>query len=83
MTLSAESVLGKDIASKLVDFWGIDEEGEHVGAFKPCGVPNIWMSGGGCGHARYFTRLIALQILSETLGEPVQPFKETKLTVET
>lgn len=62
-------------------FWGIDAEGEHKGAFVPCGAPNLFMTGGGCGHARFFTRLIALQILSAQLGHPVQPFKETKLSV--
>lgn len=53
-----------------------------MGAFVPCGVPNLFMTGGGCGHARFFTRLIALQILAAQLGHPVQPYKGTKLAAE-
>ena len=30
-------LFGEDVASKVQDFWGLDEEGELNGAFKPCG----------------------------------------------
>ena len=30
-------ILGDDVASRLNDWWGIDEEGELRGAYKPSG----------------------------------------------
>ena len=30
-------LFGHDLASQIDDFWGVDEEGELRGAFKPCG----------------------------------------------
>lgn len=30
-------IFGKDVASKVSDYWGFDEEGELRGAYKPTG----------------------------------------------
>ena len=30
-------LLGSDVADRVEDFWGVNEEGELKGAFKPCG----------------------------------------------
>lgn len=77
MTVSAGRIVGDKIANQLEPFFGIDAEGEASGAFRHPGFPNIWLTGGGCAHARYFTRLIALQMLATKLGHPVQPYKDT------
>jgi len=79
MTPEAAKIVGPEVASQLDEFFGVDEEGEARGAFKYCGFPNIWMTGGGCAHARYFTRYVALQIKASTLGEPIEIYKEIQL----
>ena len=33
----ARELLGADVSRQLSDFWGLDEEGEINGAFRPCG----------------------------------------------
>ncbi|KIX99768.1 uncharacterized protein Z520_04404 [Fonsecaea multimorphosa CBS 102226] len=70
-------LLGNDIASGIEDYWGLNAEGELEGAFKPTGHPGLWYMGGGCGHARYFSRFVALQILADVQGKPLKIYKDT------
>lgn len=35
MRLAASSILGRKVTNELEDFWGVDEEGELIGAWKP------------------------------------------------
>ena len=37
MKSSVREMLGSDVADRIDDFWGLDEEGEIKGAFKPSG----------------------------------------------
>ncbi len=76
-TTSADVLLGTIVAEKLDPYWGVDEEGEIRGAFKPCGFPQIWQIGGGFAHARYLTRFVALQIKADLLGKPLVPYTKT------
>ncbi|KAJ5154649.1 Flavin-containing monooxygenase [Penicillium coprophilum] len=62
---------GEEIASQVDGFWGLDEEGELKGAFKPTGHPALWYIGGPCSHARYYSRFIALQLKALLTGEPL------------
>ncbi|MCJ1304388.1 hypothetical protein MMC08_007200 [Hypocenomyce scalaris] len=64
-------MLGSEVADRVEDFWGINEEGELKGAFKPSGHPNLWMHGGTTTHARYMSRFIALQIRAALDGTPI------------
>ncbi|OAP61558.1 hypothetical protein AYL99_03761 [Fonsecaea erecta] len=43
-------IVGKDFASKLSDFWGLDEEGEVRNVMKPA-APGLWMFGGTAAQA--------------------------------
>lgn len=78
---SVGPIIGEKLTTQLRDFWGVDDEGEVKGAFVPSGVENCWMTGGGCGHARYFTRFVALQILCDRVGHPMQPYEKPSLHV--
>lgn len=73
---SVAPVIGDELTTQLRDYWGVDEEGEVKGAFVQSGVENCWMAGGGCAHARYFTRFVALQVLFDRLGHPLQPYEK-------
>ncbi|KAF2703732.1 FAD/NAD(P)-binding domain-containing protein [Pleomassaria siparia CBS 279.74] len=59
-----------DVADRADDFWGVDEEGEILGAFKPTGHPGLWYHGGVLGHARFYSRFIALSIRAILNGTP-------------
>ncbi|EXJ57737.1 uncharacterized protein A1O5_12527 [Cladophialophora psammophila CBS 110553] len=71
MKVAIHDILGSDVAERIEDFWGINEEGEIKGAFKPSGYPNLWMHGGTCVHARYMSKFIALQIRAALDGTPL------------
>ncbi|KAK2739782.1 hypothetical protein FQN57_006479 [Myotisia sp. PD_48] len=70
-------MLGQNIADQVEEFWGLDEEGELHGAFKPTGHPALWYSGGTLGHTRFLSRFIALQIKAALLGTPLQIYGGT------
>ncbi|KIV77303.1 hypothetical protein PV11_09110 [Exophiala sideris] len=71
MKVAIHDLLGSDVAERIEDFWGIDEEGEIKGAFRPSGHPNLWMHGGTCIHARYMSRFVALQVRAALDGTPL------------
>ncbi|OCT44725.1 Flavin-binding monooxygenase-like family protein [Cladophialophora carrionii] len=75
-------LLGDDIASGIEDYWGLNAEGELEGAFKPTGHAGLWYMGGGCGHARYFSRFVALQIKADVEGKPLKIYKDTPSVVD-
>ncbi|KAK1765600.1 hypothetical protein QBC33DRAFT_579352 [Phialemonium atrogriseum] len=64
-------IFGDEVSARVEDFWGLDSEGEIKGAFKASGQPQLWFHGGPCGHARYFSRFVALQIRAELDGVPL------------
>lgn len=88
-----ERIFGKALADRAGDCFGINEEGEVLGAFRvlqrklqPETVsptshdiisrltkipePGLWYLGGALGHARYYSRFIALSIKADELGMP-------------
>lgn len=44
--------------------------------------PRLWYMGGGCGHSRYFSRFVALQIKAALLGMPLRVFKGSPVVRE-
>ncbi|KAF2464232.1 FAD/NAD(P)-binding domain-containing protein [Lindgomyces ingoldianus] len=71
MTRVVRQFFGEDVAQQVNDFWGVDEEGELIGAFKPNGHPGLWYHGGTLGHARYCSRFIALSIRAMLNESPI------------
>ncbi|KAG8664269.1 hypothetical protein FPOAC2_14199 [Fusarium poae] len=65
-----------EVVEKLDHYWGLDEEGELRGAFKPLQHPGIYLIGGGVTHARFYSRFIALQIKASSIGSPLKVFKK-------
>lgn len=78
LRLLVAELFGHGVAGQLEDLWGLDEEGELKGAFKPCGHPAFWYHAGAVGQARYFSRFIALQIKAKTLGTPLTVYDGTR-----
>ncbi|KAA6408835.1 MAG: dimethylaniline monooxygenase (N-oxide forming) [Lasallia pustulata] len=70
-------IVGEEIAEQLEEFWGVDQEGEILGAFKPSGHPGLWYMGGSVGQARYMSRFVALQVQADVLGTPLEIYRAT------
>jgi hypothetical protein len=61
-------VVGDEVADTLSEVWGLDDEAEIRGIFRPSGHPNLWFSAGAFYNTRYGSKLIALQIKANIEG---------------
>ncbi|KAG0645380.1 Flavin-containing monooxygenase YUCCA3 [Hyphodiscus hymeniophilus] len=77
MRESATEIFGSEVANGLEDFFGVDAEGEILGAWRRQGYPGIWYNGGTIVNARYYSRFIALQIKADLEGMPLPLYKKT------
>ncbi|THH13751.1 hypothetical protein EW146_g6505 [Bondarzewia mesenterica] len=58
----AHELCGPEVADKLGDTWGIDEEGELHGAWRDSGHPQLFFAQGNFAIARQYSSHLALQI---------------------
>ncbi|CZR66219.1 related to flavin-containing monooxygenase [Phialocephala subalpina] len=77
MRRQVDQIFGTKVGDQVGDFWGLDEEGEIKGAFKPVGHPAIWLHGGTIGQGRYYSRFIALQIKARLLRTALPLYEKT------
>lgn len=56
------------VADKMKDVWGFDSEGELRTMWRPTGHEGLWDMGGNLGLARYYSRMLALQIKGLVAG---------------
>lgn len=59
---TARRLLGEDEASRCGPVWGLDDEGEVRGVWRPTGHPGLWFMGGNLHLARYYSQVLALQL---------------------
>ncbi|MDQ4115736.1 MAG: hypothetical protein M3235_02115 [Actinomycetota bacterium] len=65
---------GEDVAGRVGQVWGIDDEGELAGMWKRSGQPGLWFHAGSLAQNRIFSRSLPLQILAvEGLIDPAPP----------
>lgn len=62
MRTQARVMFGDDVADKLKDVWGLNEEGEWRTIWQNSGHPGFWYHGGNMALCRFYSRLLALQI---------------------
>jgi cation diffusion facilitator CzcD-associated flavoprotein CzcO len=55
-------IFGDEVADRVGDIWGFDEEGEMRTIWRRSGHPGFWFHGGNLALCRYFSRFLALQI---------------------
>ncbi|KAJ7310851.1 tryptophan dimethylallyltransferase-domain-containing protein [Mycena albidolilacea] len=55
--------LDDSVLEKTGKIGGIDEEGEVIGLWRPSGHEHLWFAGGDLFNCRFYSRLLALQIL--------------------
>ncbi|KAI0409490.1 hypothetical protein F4802DRAFT_593135 [Xylaria palmicola] len=68
MRTMTEAIFGEDVASKVGNVWGFDEEGEERIMWRRSGHPGLWLHGGNLAMCRWFSRIVALQIKAQLEG---------------
>ena len=68
MRTTAKAILGDELPDAVGDVWGWDEEGEMRTIWRGSGHPGLWFHGGNMALCRYYSRLVALQILAKLKG---------------
>ncbi len=71
---TARKIFGDEIADKVKDVWGFDEEGELRTMWRRTGHPGFWFFGGNLALCRYFSRMLALQI--KALDEGIMKYED-------
>jgi hypothetical protein len=62
MRTQARLIFGDEVADRVGDVWGFDQEGEVRTIWRRSGHPGFWFMGGNFALCRYYSRLLALQI---------------------
>ncbi|KAI3554908.1 hypothetical protein CABS01_11684 [Colletotrichum abscissum] len=62
MRTEARNIFGDELADRVGDVWGWDEEGEFRTMWRPTGHPGFWFMGGNLAICRYYSKILALQI---------------------
>ncbi|MCJ1393023.1 hypothetical protein MMC18_005895 [Xylographa bjoerkii] len=68
MRETARKIFGDELAERVGDVWGFDEEGETRSMWRRSGHPGFWFFGGNLALCRYYSRLLALQIKALEVG---------------
>lgn len=68
MRTTARDIFGDALADKVADVWGYDAEGEMRTIWRRSGHPGFWFHGGNLALCRYYSKLLALQILALEAG---------------
>ncbi|KAF1846462.1 FAD/NAD(P)-binding domain-containing protein [Cucurbitaria berberidis CBS 394.84] len=62
MRSQARLIFGDEVADRVSDVWGFNEEGEFRTMWQKSGQPGLWFMGGNLAISRYYSRILALQI---------------------
>ncbi|KAF2473594.1 FAD/NAD(P)-binding domain-containing protein, partial [Lindgomyces ingoldianus] len=62
MRSQARVILGDEVADRVGDVWGFNEEGEFRTIWQRSGHRGLWFMGGNLALARYYSRMLALSI---------------------
>ncbi|KAH7462744.1 hypothetical protein FOMA001_g18302 [Fusarium oxysporum f. sp. matthiolae] len=62
MRTQTRAIFGDEVANKVGDVWGFNNEGEMRTIWQKSGHPGFWFHGGNLALCRYYSKLLALQI---------------------
>jgi cation diffusion facilitator CzcD-associated flavoprotein CzcO len=62
MRTQARLIFGDEVADRVSDVWGFNEEGEFRTMWQRSGHPGLWFMGGNLAISRFYSRILALQI---------------------
>jgi len=63
-----KKLFGEETIERTGPVWGLDDEGELRGCYRPSGHPGLWYGMGDFYHARFFSKQLALEIKAIELG---------------
>jgi cation diffusion facilitator CzcD-associated flavoprotein CzcO len=61
-------LLGAEVAGKVGDLWGFDDQGFMKNMWKRTGQEHLWVMGGALAECRLYSRFLALQIKTDLEG---------------
>jgi hypothetical protein len=64
------SLLSPEIIDRAGPAWGLDEEGEFRGAYRPTGQPGLWFATGDFAHSRWGSKQLVSWIMSRCSNGP-------------
>ncbi|KKK13242.1 hypothetical protein P175DRAFT_0497274 [Aspergillus ochraceoroseus IBT 24754] len=70
MRTQTRMIFGDAVADRVSSVWGFDAEGEMRTIWRRSGHPGFWFMGGNLALCRYYSQLLALQILAVERGVP-------------
>lgn len=79
MRTQSRIIFGDQVADRLNDVWGFDEEGEFRAIWRRSGHPGFWYMGGNLALSRYYSLLLALQIKAQEEGFISQGIPRSRL----
>ncbi|KAI0750787.1 dimethylaniline monooxygenase (N-oxide-forming) [Daedaleopsis nitida] len=59
---ASKELMGENVINQIEAVFGLDEEGEIQGSYRPCGHPGLWFATGDFSHSRSMSKHLALQI---------------------
>ncbi|KDQ18071.1 hypothetical protein BOTBODRAFT_171755 [Botryobasidium botryosum FD-172 SS1] len=65
---TAAKLFGEEVAARAGEVWGVDNEGELKGIWRPSGHPGLWYHSGGLALCRFYSKRLALQVKANLLG---------------
>lgn len=68
MRTQTRTMFGDDIADAVGDVWGFNDEGEMKVIWQRSGHPGFWFHGGNLAVCRFYSKLLALQIVGREAG---------------
>lgn len=68
MRTQAREMFGNEVADRVGDIWGFDEQGEFRTIWRKTGHPGFWFMGGNLALCRYYSKILALQIKAQEEG---------------
>ncbi|KAL2818047.1 hypothetical protein BJX63DRAFT_82724 [Aspergillus granulosus] len=68
MQTQTRLIFGDEVADRVPSVWGLNEEGEFRTMWQRTGHPGFWFMGGNLALCRYYSQLLALQILGIEQG---------------
>jgi putative flavoprotein involved in K+ transport len=68
MSESVRLVMGDEVADRVGPIWGLDQEGEVRGMWRPTGQRGFWLMGGSLQQCRPYSKYLALQIKADLVG---------------
>jgi thioredoxin reductase len=62
MRTQAKKIFGDEVADRVNDVWGFNDEGEFRTMWQKSGHPGLWFMGGNLALSRFYSRILALSI---------------------